>query len=214
MVQLLGSQGFWQHQVLRGVGGYGSRKYSALEGYGNQYWPIHSNILPWRNPPDREAWQATVYWVTKSWTELRWPCTHRCKTFFCLWQFCPSEDWAWRWCSCLACRDPGGAKCAGTQTTSAARVMALFESFFWVSCSWWSEGLFGQSFSIVLPIQVMVLVFWILSFKPAFSLYSFTLIKRLFSSFSLSAVRVVSSSYLSLLIFLPAILIPACDSSS
>ena len=34
VVQLLGSQGFWQHQVLRGVGGWGSRKYSALEGYG------------------------------------------------------------------------------------------------------------------------------------------------------------------------------------
>ena len=25
VVQLLGSQGFWQHPVLRGVGGYGSR---------------------------------------------------------------------------------------------------------------------------------------------------------------------------------------------
>ena len=30
MVQLLGLQGFWQHQILRGVGSYGSRKYSAL----------------------------------------------------------------------------------------------------------------------------------------------------------------------------------------
>ena len=33
VVQLLGSQGFWQHQILRGLGGWGSRKYSALEGY-------------------------------------------------------------------------------------------------------------------------------------------------------------------------------------
>ena len=39
-------------------------------------------------------------------------------------------------------------------------------------------------------------------------------IKRLFSSSSLSAIRVVSSAYLRLLIFLPAILIPACASSS
>jgi len=53
-----------------------------------------------------------------------------------------------------------------------------------------------------------------LSFKPTFSLYSFTFIKRLFSSSSLSAIRVVSSAYLRLLIFLPAILIPACASSS
>ena len=39
-------------------------------------------------------------------------------------------------------------------------------------------------------------------------------IKRLFSSSSLSAIRVVSSAYLRLLIFLPAILISVCASSS
>ena len=48
--------------------------------------------------------------------------------------------------------------------------------------------------------NAMILVFWILSFKPAFSLSSFTFIKRLFSSSSLSAIRVVSSAYLRLLI--------------
>ena len=42
----------------------------------------------------------------------------------------------------------------------------------------------------------------------------FTFIKGLFSSSSLSAIKVVSSAYLRLLIFLPAILIPACASSS
>ena len=56
--------------------------------------------------------------------------------------------------------------------------------------------------------------FWMLSFKPAFSLFSFTFIKRLFSFSLLSAIRVVSSAYLRLLIFLLAILIPACDLSS
>ena len=58
------------------------------------------------------------------------------------------------------------------------------------------------------------LVFWMLSFHPGFSLSSFTIIKRLFSSSLLSAIRVVSSTYLRLLIFLPAILIPACAPSS
>ena len=62
--------------------------------------------------------------------------------------------------------------------------------------------------------DAMVLVFWILSFKPTFSLSSFTFIKRLFSSSLLSTIRLVSSAYLRLLIFLPAILIPACASSS
>ena len=57
--------------------------------------------------------------------------------------------------------------------------------------------------------DAMILVFWMLSFKPAFSLSSFAFIKRLFGSSSLSAIRVVSSAYLRLLIFLPAILIPA-----
>ena len=50
-------------------------------------------------------------------------------------------------------------------------------------------------------------------FQAVFSLF-FTLIKRLFSSSSFSATRVVSSAYLRLLIFLPAILIPAYNSSS
>ena len=58
------------------------------------------------------------------------------------------------------------------------------------------------------------LVFWTLSFKPVFSLSYFTFIKRLFSSSLFSAIRVVSSAYLRLLIFLPAFLIPACSSSS
>ena len=62
--------------------------------------------------------------------------------------------------------------------------------------------------------DAMILVFWTLSFKPTFSLSSFTFIKKLFSFSSLSAIRVVSSVYLRLLIFLPAILIPACASSS
>ena len=66
----------------------------------------------------------------------------------------------------------------------------------------------------VTGLGAMILIFWMLSFKPAFSLSSFTFIKRLFSSFLLSAVRVVSSAYLRSLIFLPVVLITACASSS
>ena len=44
--------------------------------------------------------------------------------------------------------------------------------------------------------DAMILVFWLLSFKPTFSLFSFTFIKRLFSSSSLSAIKVVSPAYL------------------
>ena len=56
--------------------------------------------------------------------------------------------------------------------------------------------------------DAMIFVFLMLSFKLAFSPSSFTFIKHLFSSSSLSAIRVVSSAYLKLLIFLLAILIP------
>ena len=48
--------------------------------------------------------------------------------------------------------------------------------------------------------EALILVFQILSFKPAFSLSSFTLIKKLFSSL-LSAIGVVSSACLKLMIF-------------
>ena len=67
----------------------------------------------------------------------------------------------------------------------------------------WSDGTWCQ-----------IVVFWMLSFKPAFSLSSFTFIKRLFSSPLLSVIRLVSSPSLRSLIFLQAVLIPACASSS
>ena len=67
----------------------------------------------------------------------------------------------------------------------------------------WSDGL-----------DAMILLFWTLSFKPTFSLFSFTFIKRLFSSSLLSAIGVESSAYLRLLIFLLTNLISACASSN
>ena len=67
----------------------------------------------------------------------------------------------------------------------------------------WSDGTRWDNFA-----------FWMSSFKPAFSLSSITFIKRLISSSSLSAIRVVSSANLRLLIFLLEILIPACASST
>ena len=62
--------------------------------------------------------------------------------------------------------------------------------------------------------DAMIFIFWMLSFKPTFSLSSFTFIKGLFSFSLLSAIMVVSSAYLRLLLFLPTILIPACASSA
>ena len=44
-------------------------------------------------------------------------------------------------------------------------------------------------------LDAMTLLFWMLSIKPAFSLSSFTFIKRLFSSSLLSVIKVVSSAF-------------------
>ena len=59
----------------------------------------------------------------------------------------------------------------------------------------------------VMVLDAMILIFWMLNCKPTFN-------NRVFSSSLLSAIRVVSSVYLRLLIFLMAILTPACASSS
>ena len=77
----------------------------------------------------------------------------------------------------------------------------------------------ASTFSLSICHQVMgpdamILVFWMLGFKPGFSLSSFTLIKKVFSSSSLSAIRVILSAYLRLLPFQLANLIPPCDSSN
>ena len=91
----------------------------------------------------------------------------------------------------------------------------------WPQLNWLNWKIKSRTVSTVSPsichevtgLDAMILVFWMLSFKPTFSLSSFTF-KRLFSSPSLSAIRVVSSAYLRLLIFLLAILIPACALSN
>ena len=67
----------------------------------------------------------------------------------------------------------------------------------------WSDGIACHDLS-----------FWMLSFKPALLLSSLTFLKRVFSSSLFSAIRVVSSALLRLLIFLLAILTLACASSS
>ena len=61
----------------------------------------------------------------------------------------------------------------------------------------------------VMGLDAMIFAFWKWSFKPAFSLSSFTFINSLFSSSSLSAIKVISSAYLRLLIFLLEMLISA-----
>ena len=66
----------------------------------------------------------------------------------------------------------------------------------------------------VMEPDTSILVYLIFNFKLALSLSPLTLIKRLISSSLLSAIKVVSSAYLRLLMFLPPIFITARNSSS
>ena len=66
----------------------------------------------------------------------------------------------------------------------------------------------------VVELDAMILAFWMLSLKPVFFILLFHLHQDSFSSSFLYAISVVSSLYLRLLMFLLAILIPACASSS
>ena len=129
-----GSTRFSGELVARAAG-----KHSALEGYGNKYWPLCSSMLAWRpSVPDREAWQATAYRVAKSQTLPKWPCAHRCKTCFACGSSAP-VSWVWRWRNCLACGDPGSDKYAGTDCL-CCRSYGLLRVFFPASCSWQSKA--------------------------------------------------------------------------
>ena len=90
VVQLLESQEFWQHQVLRGVVAKAAGNTVLYKGMATSIGQYALGFLTREAPlPDREAWQATVYRVAKNQTQPKQPCVHRCGTL-CLWQLCPS----------------------------------------------------------------------------------------------------------------------------
>ena len=136
---------------------------------------------------DREAWCAVVHGVAKSWTQLSdW--TELIQTFvvkvisllfnrlsrFVI-AFLPRSN---------------GLLISWLQSPSA--VILELRKRKSVTASTFSPSLYHE---VVGP-DSMILVFLIFSFMPAFSLSLFTLIKRFFSSFLPSAIRVVSSAYL------------------
>ena len=90
-------------------------------------------------------------------TRLKWPCVHRCKTFFFFFAVTALPQWVlnvkmlqllglWGPRQCQVCRDMDCLRC---RSYGPVRV------FFWPSFSWWSEHLFGQSFSIAPHVQTL-----------------------------------------------------------
>ena len=82
-----GGAAAWIAGVLAAPGTQGGWQLGQQEIYcSRRVWqPVLANTLQYsclENPPDREAWQTTVYRVTKSWTWPKLSCIYRCKTLF------------------------------------------------------------------------------------------------------------------------------------
>ena len=113
------------------------------------------HILAWRTPlPDREAWQATVYTVAKSQTWPKRPCTHRCKTFLPV-AVLPQWELSVKVAQRLGLRGPWQRQVCRDMDCLCCRCYGLIRVFFRSCCSWRSEGLFGQSFSLAPPVQAL-----------------------------------------------------------
>ena len=148
-------------------------------------WQLQCSCL--ENPRERGAWWVAVYGVSQSRTWLKWLSSSSSRLVIA---FLPRSK-----------------RLLISWLQSPSAVILEPKKIKSVTVSIVSPSICHE----VMRPDAMILVFWMLtSFRPVFSPSSFTFVKRLFSSSSLSAIRVVSSAYLRLLIFLPAILIPAC----
>ena len=149
--------------------------------------PLQCSCL--ENPRDGGAWRAAVYGVTQSRTRLK---RLSSSSRFVIAILPISKHLLISWLQSLVPID-FGAQENEIWHFSTFSPSACHEVIGLMPWSWFFEC-------------------WVLS--QLFHSPLFTFIKRLFSSSSLSAIRMVSSAYLRFLIFLPAILIPACGSSS
>ena len=134
----------------------GQQEIQCSRRYGNQYWPIHSRFLAWRIPfPDREAWQATVHRAAKNHTLWKRPWLLPCKTFSLPVAALPQWELSLKVAQLLGLRGPWWCQVCRDTDCFHRRSYGPIRVFFQVSCSWRSEGLFGQPFSIAPPVQAL-----------------------------------------------------------
>jgi len=119
--------------------------------------PVLANMLQYsclENSPDREAWQATVYSVTKSLTRLKQPCVYRRKIFFLA---CGSSAPVR-----VECEGGTAAWLAGTLVVPSVQGHGLplpqglwpYQSFFEPLVAG-NQKTSGQSFSVTPPFQAL-----------------------------------------------------------
>ena len=127
----------------------------------------HFSILAWRIPGTGGAWWAAVSGVAQSWTRLK--------------RLGGSSS------SLVIAFLPRSKHLLMLWLQSPSAVILEPKKIKSVTVSIVSSSICHE----VMGLDAMILVFLMLSFKPTFSLSSFTFIKRFFSSSSLSAIRVV-----------------------
>ena len=140
------------------------------------------------NPRDGGAWWAAVYGVAQSWTRLKWLSSSRSSGFVII--FLPRSKYlfiSWMQSLSAVIFEPKKIKSVSVRAFSPSICLE------------------------VIGLDAMILVFWMLSFRSAFSL-SLSPSSR----GSLVPICFLPSEWyhLKLLMILLAILIPACDSSS
>ena len=74
---------------------------------------------------------------------------------FCLWQLRPQRELSMKVVQLLGLRGPWQLQVCRDTDCICCRSYGPIRVFFQASCSWRSEGLFGQSFSIGPPIQAL-----------------------------------------------------------
>ena len=77
------------------------------------------------------------------------------RLFFCLWQLCPSESLSVKVVQLLGLQGPWQRQVCRDMDCLHYRGYGPVRVFFQASCSWRSEGLYGQSFSVAPPIQAL-----------------------------------------------------------
>ena len=127
---------------------------AAAEGYGNQDWPIHSSILAWRFPltkkPGRPQSSGSER-VGHDWSD---PVDIDTKLFLPVVAL-PQWELSMRVVQLLGLQGPWQhQKCRDTDCL-CHRSYGPMRVFYQASCSWQSEGLFDQSFSVAPPIQAL-----------------------------------------------------------
>ena len=129
---------------------------AAAEGFGNQSWPIRSSSLTWRTPsltekPGRPQ-SAGLQRVGHDWSN---PVHTNIRLFLLPVAALPQWGLNVKEVQLLGLQGPCRRQVCRDMDCLYCRSYGPKRIFCWASYSWWSESLFGQSFSIALPIHAL-----------------------------------------------------------